>query len=54
MHVMVMQGYDKGGSLDNYRYSERRSLLSRTLHWGDKMSTLFRIPTAKVKLLFKR
>lgn len=54
MHIMVMQSYDKGGSLDSYTYSERKSLLSRTLCWGDKMSTLFRIPAAKIRLLFKR
>lgn len=31
MDIVVMQNYEKDCSLDNFKYSEIRSLLSRTL-----------------------
>lgn len=47
MHVIVMQGCDKSCSLDNYKYLEMMSLLSRTVYWGGKMSTPFSVQAAK-------
>lgn len=51
---MVMQGCDKSCSLDNYKYLEMMSLLSRTVYWGGKMSTPFSVQAAKKVAVKKR